>query len=75
MVDAVVSPSGPKQWAIYEKPGDKDLGRIIQACDTFTIMAFPGSFLTNVALGPYASKQAAMDAIAAMIGGNCSIGV
>jgi len=24
-------------------------------------MAFPGSFLTDVALGPYASRQAAMD--------------
>jgi hypothetical protein len=37
-------------------------------------MAFPGSFLTDVALGPCASRQAAMDAIAAAIGGNCSIG-
>jgi hypothetical protein len=29
MADAVITPSGPNQWAIYEKPGAKPIGVLV----------------------------------------------
>jgi hypothetical protein len=75
VVDAVISPSGPKRWMIYEKPGDRRLGIIVQDGTIFTIHPYRDNFLSGVSLGPYSSKEKAMAAIAAKIGGNCSVGV
>jgi hypothetical protein len=74
VVDAVISPSGPKQWTIYEKPGDRELGIIVQDGNNFTIQAYKDNMLTGVSLGQYSSKEDAMAAIGAKIGGNCSVG-
>ena len=73
MVDAVVSPSGPTQWRIRETPGDTPLGMIIKSGADFTVAAFKDNFLTGVSLGPYSTIENAMAAIAAKIGGNCSV--
>lgn len=75
MVDAVISPSGPTQWRIREKPGDTPLGMIIKSGADFTVAAFKDNILTGVSLGPYASKEEAMTAIAEKIGGDCSVEV
>jgi hypothetical protein len=73
VVDAVISSSGPTQWKILEKPGDTPLGMIIQSGTDFAVAAFKDNFLTGISLGPYASKEEAMTAIAEKIGGDCSV--
>jgi hypothetical protein len=62
--------SGNKQWTIYERPGDKDLGLVVHDGKQFTIMAAPNNMLTGVSLGPYATKEDAMEAIARKLGGS-----
>ena len=74
MVDAVINPSEPKHWTIYEEPGGKQLGYVQQAPSGFMVLADKDNILTSLSLGPYPSKEAAMAAIAAKIGGNCSVG-
>jgi hypothetical protein len=75
MVDAVITPSGPKQWTISELPDQKELGLIIRSDDKFTVIAGMDNFLTGVLLGPYSSMEEARDAIAEAIGGDCSFGI
>jgi predicted component of viral defense system (DUF524 family) len=81
VVHAVITPSGPEQWTIYEKPGDRELkpgdrelGIIVQDGNIFTIHAYRDNILTGVSLGPYPLMEDVRVAIAAKIGGSCSVG-
>jgi len=74
MADAVITPSGPKQWTIYEKPGEKLIGVLVMQPDnTFIVHSLDADFLQGV-FGPYASKPEVTVAIAQAIGGNCRFG-
>lgn len=75
MADAVITPSGPKQWTIYEKPGEKLIGVLVMQPDnTFIVHPLDADFLQGV-FGPYASKPEVIVAIAQAIGGNCRFGI
>ena len=75
MADAVITPSGPKQWTIYEKPGEKLIGVLVMQPDnTFIVHSLDADFLQGV-FGPYASKPEVTVAIAQAIGGNCRFGI
>ena len=75
MADAVITPSGPKQWTIYEKPGEKLIGVLVMQPDnTFIVHSLDADFLQGV-FGPYASKPEVTVAIARAIGGNCRFGI
>lgn len=78
MVDAVVSPTGtgdPSSWTVFEIPDNNMLGLIEQSGNLLTVLAFGDNCLTGVSPGPYPSKEKAMDAIAAKIGGRCLLGM
>jgi hypothetical protein len=49
------------------------LAMIIQSGTDFAVAAFKDNFLTGISLGPNASKEEAMTAIAEKIGGDCSV--
>ena len=75
MADAVITPSGPKQWTIYEKPGEKLIGVLVMQPDnTFIVHSLDSDFLQGV-FGPYASKPEVTVAIAQAIGGDCRFGI
>ena len=75
MADAVITPSGPKQWTIYEKPGERQIGILVMQPDnTFIVHSLDADFLQGV-FGPYASKPEVTVAIAQAIGGNCRFGI
>jgi hypothetical protein len=75
MADAVITPSGPKQWTIYEKPGEKLIGVLVMQPDnTFIVHPLDADFLQGV-FGPYASKPEVTVAIAQAMGGNCRFGI
>jgi hypothetical protein len=75
MADAVITPSGPNQWTIYEKRGAKPIGVLVMQPDnTFIVHALDADFLEGV-FGPYASKPEVTLAIALAIGGNCRFGI
>jgi hypothetical protein len=75
MADAVVTPSGPKQWTIYEKLGERQIGILVMQPDnTFIVHSLDADFLQGV-FGPYASKPEVTVAIAQAIGGNCRFGI
>jgi len=75
MADAVISPSGPNQWAIYEEPSEKQIGVLIMQPDnTFIVHSLEANFLPGV-FGPYASKPEVTLAIARAIGGECRFGI
>ena len=69
MVDSVISPSSNYQWTIYEKPNEKKLGIVQHTNKGFVVLANRDNLLTGISLGPYASKEAAMKAIGARLGG------
>ena len=75
MADAVITPSGPNQWTIYEKPGEKPIGVLVMQPDnTFIVQSLEADVLQGV-FGPYASKPEVSLAIAQAIGGNCRFGI
>jgi hypothetical protein len=72
MVDSTIRPSGPTSWEI-EEVGGKFLGTLVQQGNLFTVHAGNDNMLTGVSLGPYGSKDAAMAAIGARLGGTCEL--
>jgi hypothetical protein len=41
----------------------------------FMVLAGANNWLTDVCLGPYPTKEAAMAAIAGKVGGTCAVGI
>lgn len=75
MADAVITPSGPNQWTIYEKPGEKPIGVLVMQPDnTFIVQSLEADVLQGV-FGPYASTPEVSLAIVQAIGGNCRFGI
>ena len=59
MADAVIVPSAPQRWTIYESPGGKLIGVIVMQPDnTFIVQSVSADLLRSV-FGPYASKSRA----------------
>jgi len=53
MADAVITPSGPSQWVIYEEPSELQLGVLIMQPDnTFIVHSLEANLLPGV-FGPY----------------------
>lgn len=74
MVDSTIRPSGPTTWDIEERASDgKLLGTLVQSGNKFLVMAGKDNPLTGVSLGPYASKEDAMDAIGKWLSGTCEV--
>ena len=74
MVDVTIRPSRPTTWDIEEKDADSRLlGTIVQSGNTFLVMAGKDNILTGISLGPYPSKEDAMDAIGKSLGGTCEV--
>jgi hypothetical protein len=75
MADAVIIPSGTRQWSIYARPGETQIGVLVMQPDnTFIVHSLESDFLQGV-FGPYASKPEVTLAIAEAIGGNCRFGI
>ena len=78
MVDSTIRATGnaSSTWEIEEAiAGGKSFGQIVQTADGFFIFAGKDSLLevTKISRGPYPSKHDAMDAIAAKLGGFCTL--
>ena len=70
MVNSTISPKSNNTWSIIVE--HKEVGILVQDTTSpsrFTVMAEKNSALTGISLGPYWSKQEAMDAIAAHLSG------
>lgn len=75
MADAVIVPSGPKWWTIYESPGGELIGVLVMQPDNTYIVHSAEADLLEGVLGPYASKPEVRRAIAQAIGGECRFGI
>jgi hypothetical protein len=77
MADTTLWASGTTRgpgWTIEEQGGDDRIGEIRQSGKGFIIVPEPGSILTGIAPGPYATREAAMLAIANHTNGRCRLG-
>ena len=73
-MDAAVFSIGKGLWHVNTSPTMRDLGEIIRSADgTFTLVPDEGAALEGMAVGPYPSLDKARDAIAAHLGGKCSL--
>jgi hypothetical protein len=78
MIDSTVRARGdsPRIWEIEEASSERrSLGQIVQTAEGFFVFSGKGSLLeqTQISPGPYPSRHDAMDAIAAKLGGFCTL--
>jgi hypothetical protein len=74
-VNATVRPYSNNSWIVEVERSAVRLGYIQQSQAVFSIIADPDSSpLAGISMGPWHSKENAMDAIADKLKGTCTLG-